>query len=180
MSDGKRSNTQSKWQFVAGKQHHNKRFTCRAENSALQEPQKASILIRVSFAPKVKLVYNGDYQVISGEPSAVQEENGIQNENNVIEINRENEDPNENIVAHVGENVSINCEAAANPNVGLTYKWYKDDQIFPGDHSTNSLNISSISADFNGARIGCEVLNSIGSSGVIYRQLSVSFAPKFR
>lgn len=173
LADGKRFNSLSKWQFTAGKQHHNKRFTCRAENSALEEPQKTSILVRVRFAPKVKLSYSGDYQTAS-EPSAVQEEDSPP-----VEPVKESEELNENIVAHVGENVTVNCEAAANPNVGLIYKWYKDEQIFPGDHSAGTLNIPSINADFNGVKIGCEVLNSIGSSGVIYRQLSVSFAPKF-
>lgn len=180
LSDGKRFNSFAKWQFTAGKQHHNKKYICRAENPALEESLKASILIRVRFAPKIKLVYSGDYQTITNEPSAVQEDLDndvlIESSSNTKEIN---EELNENIVAHVGENVTITCDAIANPNTNLVYKWYKNEQIFPGDHSGNTLNIPSISAELDGVRIGCEVINNIGSSGVNYRHLSVSFAPKF-
>ena len=135
-------------------------------------------MLRVRFVPKVKLTYSGDYQMAPNEPSAIQE-NGNQEESPIEIDNKENEELNDKIVAHVGENVTINCDAIANPNVNLIYKWYKDEQIFPGDHSTNTLNIPSISADYDGMRVGCEVLNSIGSSGVMYRHLSVSYAPKF-
>lgn len=175
LGDGKRFNSLAKWQFTAGKQHHNRKYTCKAENSALEEAQKATILIRVRFAPKVvKIGYSGDP---TAELSAVQEGP----DGDLVELGSKDreEDLNEFIVTQVGENVTVTCDAIANPSTGLVYKWYRNEEIYPGDHSGSSLNIPAIGEELNDVRIGCEVINSIGSSGRTYRRLSVSSSPKF-
>lgn len=177
LADGKRFNSLAKWQFIAGKQHHNRRFVCKAENSALEEAQKATILIRVRFAPKVKIGYSGD-QAAGVEMSAVQEGS---DGSDLVEMGNKDreEDLNETIMTQVGENVTLTCDAIANPSTGLVYKWYRNDAIYPGDHSGTTLNIPAIGEELNDVRIGCEVINSIGSSDVQYRRLSVSSSPKF-
>ena len=48
-------NTESKWTFTAGKDYDNKTIVCRSENSALSEPQTASIRLDVKYAPEVQL-----------------------------------------------------------------------------------------------------------------------------
>ena len=174
LPDGKRFNSLAKWQFTAGQQHHNRRFTCKAENSALEEAQRATILIRVRFAPNVTIRYSGDQ---TGELSAVQEGP----DGDLVElVNKDHdEEPSENIVTQVGENVTLTCDAVANPSTGLVYKWYRNDQIHPGDHSGSTLNLPAVGEELNDVRIGCQVINSIGSSSVVYRRLSVSSSPKF-
>lgn len=174
LSDGKRFNSLAKWQLTAGKQHHNRRFQCKAENSALEEAQKASILIRVRFAPKVTLVYSGDH---TPEPNAVQE--SPDGDQMYFNTKDREEDLSESIVTQVGENVTVTCDAIANPSTSLVYKWYRNEQIYPGDHSGSSLNLPAIGEELNDVRIGCQVINSIGSSPVVYRRLSVSSSPKF-
>ncbi|XP_074605220.1 irregular chiasm C-roughest protein-like [Brevipalpus obovatus] len=44
-----------KWTFVAGREHHGKIFTCRSENSALKQPEKAAVRIEVEYEPQVQL-----------------------------------------------------------------------------------------------------------------------------
>lgn len=122
----------------------------------------------------VKIGYSGDP---TAELSAVQEGP----DGDLVEgIGKDREeDLNEYIVTQVGENVTVTCDAIANPSTGLVYKWYRNDEIYPGDHSGSSLNIPAIGEELNEMRIGCEVINSIGSSGRTYRRLSVSSSPKF-
>ncbi|CAG2101695.1 unnamed protein product [Medioppia subpectinata] len=55
MSDGKRFNAQSRWIFIAGKEYDNRTVVCRAQNSALKEPLKASIRLDVKYAAEVQL-----------------------------------------------------------------------------------------------------------------------------
>lgn len=47
MPDGKRENAVLKWTFKPTKDHDGKTFTCRSENPALTQPQKAHIKLEV-------------------------------------------------------------------------------------------------------------------------------------
>ena len=53
--DGKRTNAASKWTFTATRDHDGKEFTCRSENAALKQPQKATIRMEVKYPPDVQL-----------------------------------------------------------------------------------------------------------------------------
>ncbi|XP_015795128.1 irregular chiasm C-roughest protein [Tetranychus urticae] len=55
LSDGKRANSALKWTFIPGREHHGKEFTCRAENPALNQPQKAHIRVEVKYKPEIQL-----------------------------------------------------------------------------------------------------------------------------
>ena len=55
MSDGKRSNAQSKLIFTANKDINNKTIICRSVNSALKEPLTAAIRLDVKYSPEVQL-----------------------------------------------------------------------------------------------------------------------------
>ena len=55
MSDGKRSNAQSKLIFTANKDYDNKTIVCRSTNSALKEPLTVAIRLDVKYAPDVQL-----------------------------------------------------------------------------------------------------------------------------
>ncbi|CAB4058946.1 Irregular chiasm C-roughest protein [Lepeophtheirus salmonis] len=54
--DGKRFNTKSILKFVAkAESHHEKNFTCQAQNSADRQPHSVSINLQVHYPPKVNL-----------------------------------------------------------------------------------------------------------------------------
>lgn len=76
-----------------------------------------------------------------------------------------------------GDDVKFSCEATANPSE-VIYKWYKNDEIVVGDHSTSYL-IRKASREHDSVAITCEVSNAIGVAKASH-VLRVNFGPVFR
>ncbi|KAI1286001.1 Irregular chiasm C-roughest protein [Halotydeus destructor] len=81
--------------------------------------------------------------------------------------------------AHVaeGEDIRLTCTATANPVDGMVYKWYKNDEVVAGTEDT-VLVLAKVTKELNGAVIGCQVTNSVGST-LATQVLSVQFGPVF-
>lgn len=75
------------------------------------------------------------------------------------------------------DEIKFTCTAVANPNQ-LIYKWYKNDEIIPGDFTT-TLIIPSITREFHGTAISCEVINPVGTSKKTHT-LNVHYGPYFK
>ena len=76
----------------------------------------------------------------------------------------------------IGDDVHFRCDAYANPNQ-LIYKWFKNGEIIPGDHTTKMV-LHKVTKDMNDALISCEATNSVGSTRTNH-QLKVNYAPEF-
>ncbi|XP_073965608.1 irregular chiasm C-roughest protein-like, partial [Choristoneura fumiferana] len=76
-----------------------------------------------------------------------------------------------------GTDVIVVCQAEANPT-NLTFKWYIDEHLVVGNHTTE-LKIENITRKYNDIVIKCEVFNDVGKSEDS-RTLEVTYAPTFR
>jgi hypothetical protein len=61
-----------------------------------------------------------------------------------------------------GADVRLACKAHANP-LDLTYRWYINDELVPGDYTTE-LMIPNITRKYHDAIVKCEVHNPVGKS----------------
>ncbi|PNF22115.1 Irregular chiasm C-roughest protein [Cryptotermes secundus] len=61
-----------------------------------------------------------------------------------------------------GADVRLACKADANP-LDLTYRWYINDELVPGDYTTE-LMIPNITRKYHDAIVKCEVHNPVGKS----------------
>lgn len=61
-----------------------------------------------------------------------------------------------------GAEVRLACKADANP-LDLTYRWYINDELVPGDYTTELI-IPNITRKYHDAIVKCEVHNSVGKS----------------
>ncbi|XP_035214571.1 irregular chiasm C-roughest protein-like isoform X3 [Stegodyphus dumicola] len=75
------------------------------------------------------------------------------------------------------DNVKFTCEAVANP-ADVNIKWYRNDEVIPGDHSTTYV-ISRVTRDYNKDTISCEVSNAVGTTKSTHT-LNVLYGPVFR
>lgn len=195
LPDGKRFRTAATLSFEASRPYHNRRLHCRAENAALEQPQRASVLILVHYTPKVRLWVQGELRHSDGTSVHASTVTGLDSEPTVSLPSNTNGnlEPQHNaptaaavstpveepIQVHVGENVTVFCEADANPNQPLFFKWYRGDQLIPrSEHTESQLQLNQVGPDWDGIRIGCEVTNPMGSSNPHYRPLNVNFGPK--
>lgn len=203
LPDSKRLRSVSTLTLQASRLHHNRRLHCRAENAALEQPQRVSILLLVRYAPKVRVWAQGELRHSDGthvhatgestdheptvstgaEPtsdgavtSTLDKSNGMTPE---MTVKRDDEP----IHVHVGENVTIFCDADANPEQLIAVKWYRNDQLITDQNRAASdvsahLQLSNIGSEWDGVRVGCEAVNVVGTSGRQLRTLSVNFGPK--
>lgn len=72
------------------------------------------------------------------------------------------------------DDVRFTCTATANPS-DIIFKWYKNDEIIVGDHTT-TLVIPKLTRDLNEAVIACEVSNSVGTTKASHK-LNIQFGP---
>ncbi|XP_076331880.1 irregular chiasm C-roughest protein-like isoform X1 [Tachypleus tridentatus] len=82
---------------------------------------------------------------------------------------------NANLVEY--DNVQLYCEVEANP-MDVVYKWYRNNEIIVGDHTTHLL-INRLGREYNNNNISCEVSNSVGKSGSTV-VLNVLYGPKIK
>ncbi|GFG30249.1 hypothetical protein Cfor_11793, partial [Coptotermes formosanus] len=61
-----------------------------------------------------------------------------------------------------GAEVRLACKADANP-LDLTYRWYINDELVPGDYTTELI-IPNITRKYHDALVKCEVHNPVGKS----------------
>lgn len=61
-----------------------------------------------------------------------------------------------------GVEVHLACKADANP-LDLTYRWYINDELVPGDYTTELI-IPNITRKYHDAIVKCEVHNPVGKS----------------
>lgn len=61
-----------------------------------------------------------------------------------------------------GAEVRLACKADANP-LDLTYRWYINDELVPGDYTTELI-IPNITRKYHDAIVKCEVHNPVGKS----------------
>jgi hypothetical protein len=61
-----------------------------------------------------------------------------------------------------GAEVHLACKADANP-LDLTYRWYINDELVPGDYTTEMI-IPNITRNYHDAIVKCEVHNLVGKS----------------
>jgi len=66
LSDGKRANAALKLTFQPTRLHDGRTLTCRSENPALREPQRAFIRLEVKYAPEVTLIVDNNAHVVEG------------------------------------------------------------------------------------------------------------------
>ncbi|XP_023718817.1 irregular chiasm C-roughest protein isoform X2 [Cryptotermes secundus] len=76
-----------------------------------------------------------------------------------------------------GADVRLACKADANP-LDLTYRWYINDELVPGDYTTE-LMIPNITRKYHDAIVKCEVHNPVGKSEES-ETLDISYGPRFR
>ena len=76
-----------------------------------------------------------------------------------------------------GDDVKFTCNASANPSA-VVYKWYKNDEVVLGDHTT-SYWIRKVSKEHDSVVITCEVLNAIGVAKASH-VLRLSSPPVFK
>ncbi|XP_074653229.1 irregular chiasm C-roughest protein-like isoform X2 [Tubulanus polymorphus] len=74
------------------------------------------------------------------------------------------------------QTITFTCDGKGNPNK-LAWKWYKNDQLIPGEES-NYLEFTHISRDYHNSIITCECTNEIGSTKQSYT-LDIRYGPKF-
>lgn len=73
--------------------------------------------------------------------------------------------------------VRLACKADANP-LDLTYRWYINDELVPGDYTTELI-IPNITRKYHDAIVKCEVHNPVGKSEES-ETLDVTYGPRFR
>lgn len=76
-----------------------------------------------------------------------------------------------------GAEVRLACKADANP-LDLTYRWYINDDLVPGDYTTELI-IPNITRKYHDAIVKCEVHNPVGKSEES-ETLDISYGPRFR
>jgi hypothetical protein len=76
-----------------------------------------------------------------------------------------------------GAEVRLACKADANP-LDLTYRWYINDELVPGDYTTDLI-IPNITRKYHDAIVKCEVHNPVGKSEES-ETLDISYGPRFR
>jgi hypothetical protein len=173
----------------------------------MERPQRTSTLLLVRYAPKVRVWAQGELRhsdgthvqkpldLIQSEPtvttvgeSSVGESSaGPMTDKSIgssFESLSQDKRDLEPIHVHVGENVTVFCDADANPEQLIAVKWYRNDQLMTDQgrlgtpDSSAQLLLSNIGSEWDGVRIGCEAVNSVGTSGRQFRPLSVNFGPK--
>lgn len=77
-----------------------------------------------------------------------------------------------------GDEITFGCSAVGNPAENLVYKWYKNNEIIPGDHSSK-FTIRKVTSEWDDTEISCEVSNIIGS-GKATHHFKINFGPFFR
>lgn len=74
------------------------------------------------------------------------------------------------------EDVRFHCQAIANPS-DIVYKWYRNDEIIAGDHTTE-LVLPRVTRNFNGDTITCEARNDVGTTKSTHT-LNIHYRPAF-
>ncbi|XP_017112772.1 irregular chiasm C-roughest protein [Drosophila elegans] len=76
-----------------------------------------------------------------------------------------------------GAEVILSCQADANPHE-LSYRWFINDELMPGDFTTKMI-IHNVTRQYHNASVRCEVVNAVGKSEES-QKLDISFGPVFR
>ncbi|KAG0424991.1 hypothetical protein HPB47_027818, partial [Ixodes persulcatus] len=75
------------------------------------------------------------------------------------------------------DDVRFHCQAVANPS-DIVYKWYRNDEIIAGDHTTE-LVLPRVTRNFNGDTITCEARNDVGTTKSTHT-LNIHYRPAFK
>lgn len=75
------------------------------------------------------------------------------------------------------DDVRFHCQATANPS-DIVYKWYRNDEIIAGDHTTE-LVLPRVTRNFNGDTITCEARNDVGTTKSTHT-LNIHYRPAFK
>lgn len=75
------------------------------------------------------------------------------------------------------DDVHFHCQATANPS-DIVYKWYRNDEIIAGDHTTE-LVLPRVTRNFNGDTITCEARNDVGTTKSTHT-LNIHYRPAFK